>query len=272
MDLKKTLGYTAILLAIAAETFGFNFKPKLPTTNIPVYIPSKVIDHLGDMMFELKLASCSLATHKKDIAFVKTVSDAIIAAAKKSEYAKTAKKFDWEVKLIQNDSKIDAFALPGGKIGVYTGLFKVVQDNDAKLGVVLGHEVVHALARHANDRMDQELKRAILLAATGHGLRKEGLSPELTIGVMVAMGVAYEGAVINPFIRKHESVADQKGLRIMARAGYDPKVAVDFWARLKEKDAAGVNAEGFFSNHPSYDTRIAQLKKWMPQAVKYYRK
>ena len=228
-------------------------------------------DRLGEYAYQVKLKTVDICQDPKAMIFVNEVANRIIGVAEETEYAEAANQFKWEVTLIDDDKTIDAFALPGGKIGVYTGLLIwVTHYDDGKLAVVLGHEVVHALARHAAERLSKELRGHLAIAATRPRLRNEGLSTEATAGVMAAMGISYEAGVILPFSREHESEADHVGLLLMARAGYDPRKAIEFWKYMKEK-FGGDRLPELLSTHPSYETRIEQLEEWMPEALKYYK-
>lgn len=171
--------------------------------------------------------------------------------------------FKWEFRVIEKDIA-NAFALPGGKVAVYTGILKYTQ-TDAGLAVVMGHEVAHALARHGGERMSRSMIEQFGLAAVQTGL---GISdPTIIQGIGLAYGVLGE----LPFGRAQESEADHIGLVLMAKAGYDPRQAISFWERM-EAGQTGQKPPEFLSTHPSGAARIAQLKAWMPEALPYYRK
>lgn len=248
---------------------------KSPTTErLQAELLPETVDRLGKYAYQVKLKTVDISQDLRAITLVKGVAARIIEAAKETEYAKGANQFDWEVTLINDDNTIDAFALPGGKIAVYTALFRVTRNDDgrhdAMLAVVLGHEAVHALARHAAERLSEELRGHLAIAAASRGLKNEGLSPEATAGVMAAMGVSYEAAVILPFTRAQESEADRVGLLLMAWAGYNPKKDVAFWKSMKKQFGEDRLPE-FLSTHPSYEARIKQLEEWMPEALRYYK-
>lgn len=199
---------------------------------------------------------------------VKRVAARIIEAAKHSKYADMAKQFQWEVTVIKDDKTMNAFALPGGKIAVYTGLFPVAK-TEAGLAAVMGHEVVHALARHGAERMSQGQLTNAALQVAGVAMGASGSSPLLSQAAMAALGAGAQVGVLLPFSRSHESEADYIGILLAADAGYDPRESVHLWERMEQLSGGGGPAE-FLSTHPGHDTRIQQLKKWMPEALALY--
>jgi predicted Zn-dependent protease len=208
------------------------------------------------------------STDPREIEPVKRVAARIIDAARKSKYADIANKFEWDVTVIKDDKTMNAFALPGGKIAVYTGIFPVAK-NEAGLAAIMGHEVVHALARHGGERMSQGLATQGLLIAGAVGLGVSGVSNETQQLAMLAGGAVVSYGIILPYSRKHESEADYIGLLLAADAGYDPREAVRVWQRMQEV-SKGQPPE-FMSTHPGHETRIKELEAWMPEALKHYR-
>ena len=208
-----------------------------------------------------------LSQDPREIEPVKRVAARIVEAAKRSKYADMAKQFQWEVAVIKDDKTANAFALPGGKMAVYTGIFPVAK-NEAGLAAVMGHEVVHALARHGAERMSQaELTNAALqVAGTAAGASGGGL---MSNAAMAALGVGAQVGVLLPFSRKHESEADYIGILLAADAGYDPRESVHLWERMSQMSGGAGPAE-FLSTHPGHETRIEHLKKWMPEAMGIY--
>ena len=208
------------------------------------------------------------ATDPREIEPVKRVAARIIDAAKKSKYADIANKFEWEVTVIKDDKTMNAFALPGGKIAVYTGIFPVAK-NEAGLAAIMGHEVVHALARHGGERMSQgyATQGALLVGAVAMGV--SGVSNQTQQLAMLAGGAVASYGIILPYSRKHESEADYIGMLLSADAGYDPREAVRVWERMQE--ASKGQPPEFLSTHPGHGTRIKQLQNWMPEALEHYR-
>jgi predicted Zn-dependent protease len=167
-------------------------------------------------------------------------------------------EWDWQFTLFDNPEP-NAFALPGGKVGVYTGLFKVAQ-NDAQLAAVMGHEVGHAIARHGAERMSHgilaQLGGVAVGAATGSQAVVDLYSQAATLGVIL------------PYSRGQESEADEIGLMLMAEAGYDPREAVKLWQNFEA--LSGQRPPEFLSTHPSEGTRIERLQELMPKALEVY--
>jgi len=206
----------------------------------------------------------------REIEPVKRVAARIIEAAKRSKYAEMAKQFQWEVTVIKDDKTMNAFALPGGKIAVYTGIFPVAK-TEAGLAAVLGHEVTHALARHGAERMSQGQLTNAALQVIGAAAGASGMNPVLSQGAMAALGAGAQVGVLLPFSRSHESEADYIGILLAADSGYDPRESVHLWERMEQLSGGGGPSE-FLSTHPGHETRIAQLKKWMPEAMAIYQK
>ncbi|MBI3063685.1 MAG: M48 family metallopeptidase [Deltaproteobacteria bacterium] len=191
---------------------------------------------------------------------VRKVGERIARVADKPNYK-------WEFTVINNPEMVNAFAVPGGKVAVYTGIFSAARD-EAGLAVVLGHEVAHALARHPAERMSQGL----LLQLGGVGLGAAlGRNPALANQVMQVYGIGTGVGVALPFSRAQETEADRIGLILMAKAGYDPRVALEVWERMEKKEGSKGAPPEFLSTHPGYDTRVQQLRSFMPEALRYYR-
>ena len=204
----------------------------------------------------------------REIEPVKRVAARIVEAAKRSKYAEVAQQFQWEVTVIKDDKTANAFALPGGKMAVYTGIFPMAK-TEAGLAAVMGHEVVHALARHGAERMSQGQLTNAGLQVVGAAAGAAGGGGMLGQAAMAALGVGAQVGVLLPFSRKHESEADYIGILLAADAGYDPRESIALWERMGQMSGGGAPSE-FMSTHPSHETRIAQLKKWMPEAMAIY--
>lgn len=172
----------------------------------------------------------------------------------------------WEFVVFES-KEANAFCLPGGKVGVYTGILPITKD-EAGLATVIGHEVAHAVARHGGERMSEAAGIQVVGAALGaavEGSRWAALVNQ-TYGMGSQLGVAL------PHSRGQESEADHIGLIYMARAGYDPEASVGFWQRFAEFNAKqGSSTPWFLRTHPLDETRIKQLKEWMPEAKKQFR-
>ena len=175
------------------------------------------------------------------------------------------KDYQWEFNLVES-KELNAWCLPGGKVVVYTGIMEVTGD-EAGLAVVMGHEIAHAIAKHGNERMSHGLATQMGGMALSAALEQK---PEETQQLwMMAYGLGTQFGAVLPYSRLHESEADHLGLVFMAKAGYDPNVAVTFWERMA-KMKSGQSPPEFLSTHPSDETRIREIKGWMPEAMKYY--
>jgi predicted Zn-dependent protease len=175
----------------------------------------------------------------------------------------------WEFVLFDDPNTPNAFCLPGGKVGVFTGILPITRD-EAGLAVVIGHEVAHAVARHGAERVSQGLM--FQLGGQALDVAMQNNSQATRQIVLGAYGLGGQVGVLLPYSRLQESEADQIGLLYMARAGYDPRAAVDFWKRFaayKDQHGGGGQLE-FLSTHPLDETRIRQLEAWMPRALAEY--
>ncbi len=197
---------------------------------------------------------------------VNRVGRRIAAVANKPEY-------QWEFAIIKDDRTINAFALPGGKVAIFTGILKMTKNEDG-LATVIGHEVAHALQRHGAERYS----RSILEMIGQVGALAAGAAVGRPDAAMAAMS-AYGVGVSLPFGRKQESEADYIGLKLMAQAGYDPREAVPFWERMSGCPRQMIdkvcfrsqhNIPEFLSTHPSDIARINQIEAWIPEALKHY--
>jgi predicted Zn-dependent protease len=172
--------------------------------------------------------------------------------------------FVWRVTLIRKN-EANAYCLPGGKIVVFTGILPVTK-TDAGLATVLGHEVAHATAEHAAERIERQHLTQVAAAIIAGGV---AFTPSQYVKVLALLGVG-AGAASLPFSRSQESEADHIGLIYMARAGYDPRQAVTFWKRML-RASQGKEPPEFASDHPSDQRRIAQIERWLPEAERAYK-
>ncbi len=173
-----------------------------------------------------------------------------------------AANFDWAVSVIQSD-QANAFALPGGKMAVYTGLIPVAKSQDG-MAVVMGHEIAHALMRHGAQRMARgKLEQIGQMAGAA-----SGMDPGMQQAVFQAYGVT--SAL--PYARGHESQADEVGLMLAAAACFDPNEAIPLWQRMAQMSGGGQKPPEFASTHPSEESRIAHLQSLMPKAMAYREK
>ena len=174
--------------------------------------------------------------------------------------------YAWEFNLVK-DTTMNAFCMPGGKVVVFEGILPVTR-NEVGLAVVLGHEIAHAVAKHSNERMSQQMLVQYGSSLTDVLLANKPAATRSTISTIYGIGSQY--GVMLPYSRKHEYEADRLGLIFLAMAGYDPHEAITFWERMAA-NSTGAPVE-FMSTHPSDANRIAKLKELLPEALKYYKK
>jgi len=189
---------------------------------------------------------------------IKNAAEKYLASLGQTEYLKD---YRWEYKLVQ-DPAVNAWCMPGGKIVVYTGILPITKTDDG-LATVMGHEVSHALANHGAQRMSASQLQSF--GAAGVALATSSQSAEKQAIFQQAYGVTSNVAGMLPFSRAHETEADKIGLILMAIAGYNPDEAVTFWSRMSAASGGAAPME-FLSTHPSDATRIANLKKLIPEA------
>jgi len=174
--------------------------------------------------------------------------------------------YNWEFNLVRDDSA-NAWAMPGGKVAVHTGILPVAESENG-LATVMGHEIAHAVARHGNERMSQGLLTQLGGAALSVALSQ---NPSQTNNLfMAAYGLGTQVGILLPYSRLQESEADRLGLIFMAMAGYDPRGALDFWQRMAEQSEGGRPPE-FLSTHPAHGTRTQRIREYLPEAMRYYR-
>jgi metalloendopeptidase OMA1, mitochondrial len=233
-------------------------------------VPQSYEANLGAQAYQDVLSDpkVKVSHNPSEVAPVQRIAARIIEAARKSKYAESANEFKWEVTVIKDDGTKNAFALPGGKIAVYTGIFPVA-DNESGLAAIIGHEVVHALARHGSERMSQGVLAQIGLVGASIAMQTQGFSPVTSQAAMSALGVGTQVGVLLPFSRAHESEADYIGLLLAADAGYDPHEAVHVWERMQQS-SSGKEPQEFLSTHPGHETRIKRLTEHMPEALVVY--
>ena len=174
---------------------------------------------------------------------------------------------EWEFVVFESE-QVNAFALPGGKVGVYTGLIKLAESDD-EIAAVMGHEVAHVSSRHGGERASQQMAAAGAAALAATYMEVKDVNPEKRAMILGLYGATATGGVILPFSRAHETEADAIGLRFAAGAGYDPRAAITFWQKMAKK-SGGREPFKWFSTHPPTGERIANLQKLAPQYMPLY--
>ena len=216
------------------------------------------INKLGVQTYQQEISKVKLDHDPAHVAMVDRVAKRIAEAAEASFHP----GYQWEAKVIDGAKTVNAWCMPGGKIAVYSGIFQLAQ-TDQELAVVLGHETAHALAHHSAERLSRmevmQLGEQGILAAVG------AKNPNAVQTVGAALGIGSQLGVELPFSRQQEQEADHIGLILMAKAGYDPSVAVDFWQKMVAY-SKGKEPPAFLSDHPSSESRVADIQKELPEA------
>jgi predicted Zn-dependent protease len=266
--MRRTLVPLLLVSLLFLQTVGCATNPYTKRWQFLV-VPKSYENSMGAQAYQQVLndPKNKISNDPREVEPVTRVAERIIAVAKQSKYAESANKFNWDVAVIKDDKTKNAFALPGGKIAVYTGIFPIAK-NEAGLAAIMGHEVVHALARHGAERMSQGVVAQVAMIGAAIGLQSQGITGFGGQAAMQALGLGAQVGVLLPFSRKHESEADYIGLLLAAQAGYDPQEAVRVWERMEA--AGGSQPAEFMSTHPSHGTRIKQLQEWMPEAMALY--
>lgn len=265
---KFTIKRTAVALCVAllAEILltGCGAVP-LTGRRQMLLVSDQEVYEAGLTQYNEYIAQAEMSTDARKTAMVKSVGEKLAEATEKylraNGFESDIANLKWDFSLVKNN-EVNAFCLPGGKIVVYEGLFAVAQ-TEAELAAVLGHEIGHAVAKHSNERMSQQI-----LTQYGAAILSKALSQKSAAVQTAAVNVFGLGAKVGmmlPYSRKHEYEADYMGIVFMEIAGYDSQSAMDFWTKMS---AGHDNASDFLSTHPSDSKRIAQIKARMPEAKK----
>ena len=218
------------------------------------------LSKMGAQSFDQLKEKEKISNNKAVNAYVQCVADSITPHVPKS-----AHQGDWEVIVFESE-QVNAFALPGGKIGIYTGILEVAETPD-QLAAIMGHEVAHVIEGHSNERLSSGQLANMGLAAASAVLATQEVENK---GLwMAGLGLGVQYGVLMPYSRTHESEADIVGENLMAKAGFDPKASVELWRNMAKlsKEAP----PEFMSTHPSNQTRINQLTANLDVANQYYR-
>ena len=233
-------------------------------------VPEGEIIAMADASYDTFLMQNKLSTDKEATAMIKRCGGKIQKAVESYFASQNAsdqlKDYTWEFNLVESE-EVNAWCMPGGKVVFYTGILPICKD-ETGVAVVMGHEVAHAVARHGNERMSQGLLAQFGSSALDAALAHNSQMTKQIAATAFGLGAQF-GALL-PFSRKQESEADHLGIIFMAMAGYDPRAAVPFWERMAGGSKGGKPPE-IMSTHPSDETRIANLNKLMPEAMKYYK-
>jgi predicted Zn-dependent protease len=254
--------YKPVLLALATLLFLIACTTSPTGRNQVLLYSDEQLAQSGVQAFAGMKQEIPISNQAVTNRFVECIADHIIR-----QLSASASPDEWEIVVFESD-QVNAFALPGKKIGVYTGLLKVAE-NQHQVAAVIGHEVGHVLAQHGNERMSQ---------STLIGVSQEVVSQALQINnvqqspvIMSALGLGLQVGVSLPFSRAHESEADVIGLDLMAKAGFDPRESIALWQNMNKASGANRSLE-LLSTHPAPTTRINDLRANMPPAMAIYNK
>jgi len=255
------LAVVAMMLLTVAVLSGCSTVPVTGRSQLTLLTKGEEMQ-LGLASFEEMKKGTPISQDAAANALVKKVGQRIAAVA-----GPDMPNAQWEFVVFESKD-VNAFCLPGGKVGVYTGILPITKD-EAGLATVIGHEVAHAVARHGGERMSEAIVIQGLGNLLGAGLSKA--DPAWQAVGATAYGVTTTVGRELPHSRKQESEADQIGLIYMARAGYDPEAAVQFWQRFAQfNQQQASSTPAFLRTHPTDETRIRQLQEWMPRAKAEY--
>lgn len=253
--LSPSLARALVLLIVtclgACKTAPYSKRSQL------ILIPESTEIALGANAYRQVLAKVPVSHDPEFVTPVRSVGERVARVANHPKY-------DWEFNVIDQDVA-NAFALPGGKVAVYTGVFPLAKDT-AGLAAIIGHEVGHALARHAGERMSQGMLLDVVLSLGAAALG--GSSPQTRELIYQALGLGAQIGYVLPFSRSQEAEADYIGLILMAKAGYDPEAALGLWQRFAEHDKE--RPPELLSTHPDPATRARNMRKWVPEAKRYF--
>lgn len=272
--MKKTSQLNIVLITLL---FTLSFYVFYSCSSVPLtgrrqlsLIPNSEIMAMSFSQYDEFLKENKLSTNRQQTDLVKKVGSKISGAVeeyfRQNGMSNQLKGFNWEFNLVADDTP-NAWCMPGGKVVFYEGILPITQ-SEAGIAVVMGHEIAHAVAKHGNERMTQQLATQMGGIALDIALSNK---PEQTRAIFqTAYGVTAQVGVLLPYSRTHEAEADKLGLIFMAMAGYNPNEAVSFWQRM-EGISSGNNTPAFLSTHPSNKKRIENIQKQLPEAMKYYK-
>jgi metalloendopeptidase OMA1, mitochondrial len=246
-----------VLAVVALAPSGCETVPYTGRRQLQLVSPDEEAQ-MGVQSYQQIVGKATLSNDAPNNALVQRVGSRIAAV--------TGLDYKWEFRLIADDKQANAFALPGGKVAVYTGILPITRD-ESGLAAVLGHEIGHVLARHGGERLSQQMgvQTATQLLA---GMATS--NPATVQLVSAALGAGAQVGVLLPWSRQQESEADHLGLILMAKAGYDPHAALELWKRMQDA-AKGQRPAEWLSTHPAEATRIQQIESWLPEAMQYYK-
>ncbi|GAA4326909.1 M48 family metallopeptidase [Pontixanthobacter gangjinensis] len=266
MKIKNALlKLSIVLLVVACKTNPFTGEKNLNFVSNDQLFPASF------EQYNQFLKEADVVRGTSESRMVKDLGENIVNAAERylnaNGYQGFMNDFRWEFNLVNNE-QANAFAMPGGKVVIYTGILDIAETK-AGLATVMAHEIAHALADHGAQRMSAAQLQQLGAVAGAVAVSGESQSTQQIFAQAYGLGTTV--GVMLPFSRSHEAEADRIGLTLMAIAGYDPNEAADLWRRMQQNSGGQAPPE-FLSTHPSNETRINNLQKWAPEAVAEARK
>lgn len=230
-------------------------------------MPDALLNSQASTAFASEKQNKPVSTDARYTAILDRVGKRLIAQAE-AHYGTYTKGFQWETVLFDAPDTINAYCMPGGKIGFYTGIFPVCK-TEAGIAAVMGHEIAHALLKHGNERVTKQLGlQAVTALASERVAKKKGLDAQTRGAIMAAVGLGVNVGLVLPHSRVNENEADHMGILLMAHAGYDPTEAAEVWRRMKA--LGGKKQPEMLSTHPSHDRRIRRLTEFEARANPLY--
>lgn len=270
MKAKSNIRLSLFIFLLAVSAWACSTVPITGRSQLTGLISDEQVVAMSAEAYKEVIDSVKISDNAEQTAMVRRVGTRIKGAIEKylsdNGQSSLLEGFDWEFNLIDNDTTVNAWAMPGGKVAFYTGILPICED-ELGVAVVMGHEVAHAVAKHGQERMNTAYAQQVGLSLGAAALGQDpGMAQRL---VFQAVGVGSQLGML-AFSRKHESEADELGLIFMAIAGYDPSSAPKFWERMSA--TGGGAPPEFLSTHPSHETRISRLNAKLPEAMEYYEK
>ncbi|MCC5841945.1 MAG: M48 family metallopeptidase [Opitutales bacterium] len=223
----------------------------------PAWIPDSFLNNMAAQQFAQMQQEMPVSRNPESLGMVERIANRMADVVDEDMPGAV-----WEY-VVFDSPQINAFAMPGGRIGIFQGLIDIVESED-ELAIVIGHELAHVMQRHSNQRLTAQLIALGGTALVGYAAsRQESIDPQLA---MAAFGLGTQVGILLPFSRAHEYEADQIGLFLAARAGYDPRAAIPLWQRMEGMAGQGSPPE-YLSTHPSFGNRIQRLEALMPKAL-----
>ncbi|MGF1448234.1 MAG: M48 family metallopeptidase [Opitutales bacterium] len=250
------------MLALATFLAGCQTNPVTGRKGLALF-PESTLQEIASSQFSDLKQQLPVSTDPERTESAVRVSHRIIVAAREAGYPLDPPEA-WEIVVFDQPDTINAFAMPGNKIGVYTGMWRVFEQED-DMAVVLGHEVAHVISRHAAERISTQLATSLGAIAIGSAIPDEDIRN-------AALALYSIGGTLGNlgYSRTHENEADEIGLEFMARAGYDPRRAVPFWQNMAAASGGGSRPPEFLSTHPSPETRVERIQQKLPEVMPLY--